>query len=337
MPIKVAINGFGRIGRPVLKILMEKKELEVVAINDLTDVKTLAHLLKYDSSYGIYNREVNFDSNLIIVDERKIKVFAEKDPALLPWKELGVDLVLECTGLFTEKEKAERHLEAGAKKIIISAVSKSPEVKTIVMGVNEETYNSEEDNVISNASCTTNGLSPVVSVLHSAFGIEKGFMTTIHSYTNEQRLLDLPHKELRKARAAALNIIPAPTGAAKTVGKVIPELSGKLDGLAFRVPTPTVSVVDFVCLVKKTTNKEEVNKTFIEATKTKKLKGILGVSNEELVSMDYKGTSLSSIVDLPLTNVIGGNFVKVVAWYDNEWGYAMRLADLTELVANKLK
>jgi glyceraldehyde 3-phosphate dehydrogenase len=337
MPIKVAINGFGRIGRPVCKILLEKKNLEVAAINDLTEVKTLAHLLKYDSSYGIYNHEVNYTEEGLEIDGKKIKVFAEREPKKLPWKDLGIDIVIECTGIFTEMEGAAKHLEAGAKKVIISSPSKSQEIKTLVLGVNEQEYQPETDHVISNASCTTNCLAPVAKVLHDAFTIEKGLMTTVHSYTNDQRLLDLPHEDPRRARAAAVNIIPTTTGAAKTVAKVIPSLSGKLDGLAFRVPTATVSIVDFVCEVEKPTDKEEVNRLFIAAAKSGPLKGILGVSNEELVSMDYKGNPYSAIVDLSLTYVVGGNLVKVVAWYDNEWGYAMRLAELTELVANKLK
>lgn len=336
MSIKVAINGFGRIGRPTLKIILEKKGLEVAAINDLTEIKTLAHLLKYDSSYGIYNHEVNFDEEDLLIDDKKIKVLAEKEPQSLPWRDLGVDIVLECTGLFTEYEGASQHIKAGAKKVIISAPAKSQEIKTFVLGVNEEKYQPENDHIISNASCTTNCLAPVVKVLQEAFGVEKGLMTTVHSYTNDQRLQDLPHEDLRRARAAALNIIPTTTGAAKTVTKVIPELEGKLDGLAFRVPTATVSVTDFVCLTEKPTIKEEVNRSFISAAKSAKLKGILGVSNEELVSMDYKGNPYSAIVDLALTYVVGENLVKVVAWYDNEWGYAMRLAELTELVANKL-
>ncbi|MFH1367268.1 MAG: type I glyceraldehyde-3-phosphate dehydrogenase [Patescibacteria group bacterium] len=336
MPIKVAINGFGRIGRPVCKILLEKKNLEVAAINDLTDVKTLAHLLKYDSSYGIYNQEVNYNEEGLEIDGKKIKVFSEKNPENLPWQDLGIEVVIECTGLFTEYDAAKKHLEAGAKKVIISSPSKSEGIKTFVLGVNEEEYKPDTDHIISNASCTTNCLAPVVKVLNDAFAIEKGLMTTIHSYTNDQRLLDLPHKDLRRARAAGLNIIPTTTGAAKTVAKVIPSLAGKLDGLAFRVPTATVSIVDFVCEVKKSTDKEEVNRLFIEAAKSPALKGILGVSNEELVSMDYKGNPYSSIVDLLLTYVAGGNLVKVVAWYDNEWGYAMRLAELTELVAKKI-
>ncbi|MFA5069975.1 MAG: type I glyceraldehyde-3-phosphate dehydrogenase [Patescibacteria group bacterium] len=337
MPVKIAINGFGRIGRPVLKILLEKKNLEVAAVNDLTDVKTLAHLLKYDSSYGIYNHEVNYDENSLSVDGKKIRVLAEKDPSKLPWRDLGVDIVLECTGLFTDYEKATIHLSAGAKKVILSAPSKSREIKTFVLGVNEEDYKPDTDHIISNASCTTNCLAPVVKVLHDSFVVEKGLMTTVHSYTNDQRLLDLPHEDLRRARAAALNIIPTTTGAAKTVAKVIPELAGKLDGLSLRVPTATVSIVDFVCEVKKPTNKEEVNRLFIKEAKSARLKGILGVSNEELVSMDYKGNPYSSIVDLSLTDVLGGNLVKVVAWYDNEWGYAMRLAEISELVAKYLK
>ncbi len=332
MTKKIAINGFGRIGRTTFKILFEKKGVEIVAVNDLTDVKTLAHLLKYDSTYGIYNHEVNYDHENIIIDNKKVKVLSEKDPGKLPWQGMEIEAVIESTGLFQEYEKAKMHLEAGAKKVVISAPSPSENIKTIVLGVNEDQYEKDKDLIISNASCTTNCLAPVVSVLHKALTIEKGLMTTVHSYTNDQKLHDLPHKDLRRARAAAVNIIPTTTGAAKTVTKVIPELEGKLDGMAFRVPTAVVSIVDFVCKVSKETNKEEVDKIFIEASKEKRLKGILGVSNEELVSIDYKGNPFSAIVDLPLTIVTGNNLIKVVAWYDNEWGYAARLAELTELV-----
>jgi len=333
---KIAINGFGRIGRTVLKILLEKKGIEIIAVNDLTEVETLAHLLKYDSSYGIYNKKVDFDEKNIIIEGKKIRVLSEKEPERLPWGEMGVEVVLECTGLFRDFEGASKHLKAGAKKVIISAPSKSENVKTFVMGVNEDKYDKDHDNIISNASCTTNCLTPIVYVLNKFFGIEKGLMSTIHSYTNDQRLQDLPHKDLRRARAAALNIIPTTTGAAKTTTKVVTELEGKIDGLSFRVPTPVVSVVDFVCILKKETNEEEVNKVFIEASKDKRLKGILGVSNEPLVSMDYKGNPFSSIIDLSLTKVIDGNLLKVVAWYDNEWGYATRLAELCELVSSNL-
>jgi len=334
---KIAINGFGRIGRPALKIALTKKDVEVAAINDLTDVETLAHLLKYDSSYGIYPQAVSANGDSIKVGEKEIKVFAEKDPAKLPWADLGVDIVLECTGIFTEYDEAAVHLKGGAKKVIISAPTKGEkEIPTLVLGVNEASYDPQKHDIISNASCTTNCLAPVVAVLHKNFQVINGLMSTIHSYTNDQRLLDLPHKDLRRARAACLNIIPTTTGAAKVIGKVIPELSGCLDGLSFRVPTPVVSVVDFVCTVAKQTTKEQVDKVFIEAAKSKELKGILGVSLEELVSMDYRGNPYSGIVDLPLTQVIGGSLIKTIVWYDNEWGYANRLVELAEYIGKKL-
>jgi len=336
MSKKIAINGFGRIGRTTLKILIEKKDMEIVAVNDLTDVKTLAHLLKYDSSYGIYNHEVNFKENELIIDGNNIKVLSENNPENLPWDKMEIDVVLECTGIFREFEGANKHIKAGAKKVIISAPAKSENIKTFVLGVNDNEYEPDKDQIISNASCTTNCLTPLVQVLNGAFGIDKGLMTTVHSYTSDQKLQDLPHKDLRRARAAALNIIPTTTGAAKTTTKIITELDKKIDGLAFRVPTPVVSIVDFVCLLKKEVTKEEIDKVFIEASKSKKLKGILGVSNEGLVSMDYKGNPFSSIVDLPLTNVVGGNLAKVVAWYDNEWGYATRLAELCQMVSKNL-
>jgi glyceraldehyde 3-phosphate dehydrogenase len=321
--IRIAINGFGRIGRPTLRRILENHpNLEVTAINDLADKETLLHLLKYDSVYGNFQFPI---SNL-----QKIKFFQEKEPANLPWKELGIDVVLECSGVFTKIEDAKKHLEAGAKKVIISAPSESEEVPTYLLGVNEEKYDSKKDNIISMGSCTTNCLAPVVKILHQNFGIEKGFMTTVHSYTNDQKILDLPHKDLRRARAAAINIIPTTTGAAKTVAKTIPELKGKLDGIALRVPTPTVSIIDFICTVKKPASAEEINELFINEAK-RKLKGILDVSDEQLVSMDFKGNSNSSIVDLPLT-MAKDNLVKVVSWYDNEWGYACRLAEMAEYV-----
>lgn len=334
---KIAINGFGRIGRQVFKILLDKyPNLEILAINDLTDTKTLAHLLNYDSVYGMYTKRAKGKDDKILINGYEFKVFTEKDPANLPWKELGVDIVLECTGLFTEIEGAKKHLEAGAKKVIISAPSKSKEVPTFVLGVNEEKYNPEKDHIISNASCTTNCLAPVVKVLHENYEIERGFMSTVHSYTNDQRILDLPHSDLRRARAAALSIIPTTTGAAKTVGKVIPELEGKLDGIAFRIPTPTVSIVDFICKVKKPPHSpEEVNFIFKKASKEKRFEGILGIEDAELVSCDYKGNPFSSIVDAHLTMVID-DLVKVVAWYDNEWGYSTRLADITHYLAERL-
>lgn len=332
--IKIAINGFGRIGRATLKRILDKHpDLEVVAINDLTDAKTLAHLLKYDSSYGIYNKEISFSSDGLTVDGKKIKIFAEKEPQNLPWKDFGIDIVLECSGVFTEIEGAKKHLDAGAKKVIISAPSKSDDVPTFILGVNEEKYDSKKDNVISMASCTTNCLAPVAKVLNDNFKINKGFMTTSHSYTNDQRILDLPHKDLRRARAAAINIIPTSTGAASAIGKVIPELKEKLDGMAFRVPTPTVSVLDLICEVDKKTSAEEVNDAFKKSVE-KELKGILGVEEESLVSSDFKGNSLSAIVDLQLT-MAKEDLVKVVAWYDNEWGYACRLAEFAEFIGKR--
>lgn len=328
--MKIAINGFGRIGRPTFKrIINSHPDLEVVAINDLTDAETLAHLLKYDSLYGAYDREVKVEGDSLVVSGKKIKILAEKDPAKLPWKELGVDVVLECSGVFTEYMDAKKHLEAGAKKVIISAPSDSKEIPTYLLGVNADKYQNEE--VISMGSCTTNCLAPVVKILNDALGIESGFMTTVHSYTNDQRILDLPHKDLRRARAAAQNIIPTTTGAAKTVAKTIPELIGKLDGLAMRVPTAVVSITDFVCLVKKAVSVEEINELFKDKAKSE-LKEILDVSEEKLVSMDYKGNSYSSIVDLPLT-MVKDNLVKVIAWYDNEWAYGCRLAEMAEFVS----
>ncbi len=327
--IKIGINGFGRIGRPALRRILDKHpNIEVVAINDLTDTPTLAHLLKYDSLYGRYDKEVKAEKDTLVVDGKKIKILAEKDPANLPWKDLGVDVVLECTGLFTKIDDAKKHLAAGAKKVILSAPSDSAEIPTYLLGVNANEYKNEE--IISMGSCTTNCLAPIVKILNDAFGIESGFMTTVHSYTNDQRILDLPHKDLRRARAAAQNIIPTTTGAAKTVAKCISELEGKLDGLALRVPTPTVSITDFVCTVLKPTSVEEVNKLFISAAASE-LKGILATTDEQLVSADFKGNSHSSIVDLPLT-MVKENLVKVVAWYDNEWGYACRLAEMGEWI-----
>jgi glyceraldehyde 3-phosphate dehydrogenase len=337
MAVKVGINGFGRIGRQVLKALLERypDKVEVVAVNDITDTKTLAHLFKYDSNYGTYKGDVKYTDKSIIIDGKEIRVFAEKDPANLPWKDLGVDVVIESTGLFTDADKAKVHINTGgAKKVIISAPAKGEDI-TIVMGVNEEKYDPSKHHIISNASCTTNSLAPVAKVLLDNFGIEKGLMTTVHSYTNDQRILDLPHKDLRRARAAALNIIPTSTGAAKAIGRVIPELDGKMHGVALRVPTPTVSVTDLVCVLQKDVTVEEVNDAFRKAAEGR-MKGILGVTDEELVSMDFKGTTYSTVVDLPSTIVIGKNMVKVFAWYDNEWGYACRLADLTGYVAERL-
>ncbi len=337
MAVKVGINGFGRIGRQVLKALLERypDKVELVAVNDITDTKTLAHLFKYDSNYGTYKGDVKYTDKSIIIDGKEIRVFAEKDPANLPWKDLGVDVVIESTGLFTDADKTKVHITSGgAKKVIISAPAKGEDI-TIVMGVNEEKYDPSKHHIISNASCTTNSLAPVAKVLLDNFGIEKGLMTTVHSYTNDQRILDLPHKDLRRARAAALNIIPTSTGAAKAIGRVIPELDGKMHGVALRVPTPTVSVTDLVCVLQKDVTVEEVNDAFRKAAEGR-MKGILGVTDEELVSMDFKGTTYSTVVDLPSTIVIGKNMVKVFAWYDNEWGYACRLADLTGYVAERL-
>ncbi|PJB99259.1 MAG: type I glyceraldehyde-3-phosphate dehydrogenase [Candidatus Nealsonbacteria bacterium CG_4_9_14_0_8_um_filter_35_12] len=332
--IKIAINGFGRIGRPVFRrILDNHPNLEVVAINDLTDPKTLAHLVKYDSVYGIYQKEVKFGPNSLIIEGREFRIFAEKEPAKLPWKELKVDVVLECTGLFTSFEGAKKHLEAGAKKVIISAPGEG--TPSFILGVNEEKYDPKKDDVVDMGSCTTNCLAPVVKVLHQNFEIIRGFMTTVHAYTNDQRILDLPHKDLRRARAAALNIIPTTTGAAKAIGKVIPELEGKLDGMAMRVPTPTVSVLDLICLVKRDTTKEEVNKIFKEASKSRELKGILRVEENPLVSNDFKGDPYSAIVDA-LSTMVKNNLIKVVAWYDNEFAYACRLAEFAEYVGKKL-
>ncbi len=334
--VKIAINGFGRIGRPTLRrILDNHSDLEVAAINDLTDTKILAHLFKYDSLYGIYNKTVSSTEDSLTVGDKKIKVFSEKDPKNLPWKNLGIDIVLECSGVFTEIEGARQHLEAGAKKVIISAPSKSKEIPTFVMGVNEEKYDSNKDNVISMASCTTNCLAPVAKVLNDNFKILRGFMTTSHSYTNDQRILDLSHKDLRRARAAAINIIPTSTGAASAIGRVIPELEGKLDGIALRVPTPVVSILDLICEVEKKTTSQEVNYIFKKASQQKTFQGILGIEDAQLVSSDYKGNSFSAIVDSELT-MVKDNLIKVVVWYDNEWAYACRLAEFAEYIGKKL-
>jgi glyceraldehyde 3-phosphate dehydrogenase len=336
--IRIAINGFGRIGRPAFRRILEKHpDLEVKAINDLTDNKTLAHLLKYDSLYGIYDKSVEYTKEAIIVDNKEYQCLAERDPAKLPWKDLGIDIVLECTGLFTDFEGAKKHLEAGAKKVIISAPCKSSGVPHFVLGVNQDKYNPEKDKIISMGSCTTNCLAPVAKVLHENFEIERGLMTTIHSYTNAQRLLDSPHKDLRRARAAALSMVPTTTGAAIAVTKAIPELEGKIHGLAIRVPTPVVSLVDFVAKVKKETSVEEVNYIFKKASSQEELKGILGIEDALLVSIDYKGNSFSSIVDMASTMVQGKDLIKVLAWYDNEWGYACRLAEFAEFVGKSNK
>ena len=325
--IKLAINGFGRIGRNAFKIAFERRDVKIVAINDLTDTKTLAHLLKHDSSYGTYDRDVKFDEENLIVDGEKIRVYAEKEPKNLPWKDHRVDVVIESTGFFTDPAKAAAHLEAGAEKVVISAPAKGEGAKTIVIGVNENTV-TEDDKIISNASCTTNCIAPVMKVLEDNFGIEKALMTTVHSYTASQRILDAPAKDLREARAAAENIVPTSTGASKAAALTIPALKGKFDGLSIRVPTPVVSLADITAVLKKDTTIEELQEVFKNAAKEPFYEGILGVSEEPLVSIDYRGNSHSSIVDLPLINVVDKNLVKVVAWYDNEWGYSNRLVEL---------
>jgi len=330
MSVKIAINGFGRIGRLVFRAGYKNKDVEFVAINDLADAKTLAHLLKYDSVHGIMNAEIKAKDNSIIVGGKEIKIFTEREPEKLPWKDLGVDVVLESTGKFTDRAGAERHLKAGAKKIVISAPAKSPDV-TVVFGVNQEIYDKNKHNIISMGSCTTNCLAPIVKILHREFGIEYGLMTTIHAYTNDQVVLDEPHKDLRRARAAALSMIPTTTGAAKAISEVIPEMKGKLDGLAIRVPTPNVSIVDFVATLSKSTNKDEVNVKFREYAQGA-MKGILTYSDEELVSRDFNGNPHSSIVDLPNTAVIGGKMVKILSWYDNEWGFSNRMLELLSFI-----
>jgi len=332
--LRLAINGFGRIGRLVFRAAFGREDMEIVAINDLTNAKTLAHLLKYDSIHKIFQQKVSHTDTSIIVNDKEIRIYAEKDPENLPWKDLNVDIVIESTGIFTTREKAMKHVKAGAKKVIISAPAKDQVDATVVMGVNHHILK-KEDVIISNASCTTNCLAPVAKVIHDHFTIVKGMMTTIHSYTNDQKILDLAHKDLRRARAAALNIIPTTTGAAKAVALVIPDLKGKFDGMALRVPTPTVSIVDFVATVEKPTTVEELNAAFKEASEGK-LKGILGFTTEPLVSMDFKGDSRSSIVDGELTMAMGGTMIKIIAWYDNEWGYSCRTADLAAKLAKEL-
>jgi len=332
--IKIAINGFGRIGRITFRRILEKHpELEVVAINDLAKKETLVHLLKYDSLYGICEKQIEVNDGEVLVDNKKIKFFFEPNPEKLPWKELGIDVVLECTGHFRSFVGAKKHLEAGAKKVIISAPSKSEEIPTYVLGVNAEKYDSERDNIISMGSCTTNCLAPLAKVLNEKFKIIKGFMTTVHSYTNDQKILDLTHEDLRRARAAGVNIIPTTTGATKSVEKCLPELKGKLDGLALRVPTPVVSIVDFVCEVEKETSVEEVNNVFERASEAGDMKNIFGFEKAPLVSSDYKGNPDSCIVDALSTKVIGGNLIKVLAWYDNEYGYSCRLAEMAKYIS----
>ena len=335
MSVRIGINGFGRIGRQSLKAVLERApDLEVVAVNDLVDTAMNALLFKHDSTYGAYKGTVDHTDNSLIIDGREIRVLTERDPAALPWGDLGVDIVLESTGLFTDADKARAHLTAGAKKVIISAPAKGEDI-TIVLGVNEDRYDPERHHVISNASCTTNCLAPAAKVVNDLVGIERGLMNTIHSYTNDQRILDVAHKDPRRARAAGQNIIPTTTGAAKALALVIPELKGKFDGFSLRVPTPTVSVVDFTADVGRETTAEELNEAF-RAAEAGPMKGILGVSDEPLVSTDFRGDSRSSIIDAETTMVLGGTMVKVIAWYDNEWGYSCRCADLLNLVASRL-
>jgi glyceraldehyde 3-phosphate dehydrogenase len=332
---RIAINGFGRIGRQALRTLMERHpELEIVAVNDLGDAKTATHLFKYDSTYGRYPGTVSHTSDSFTIDGRTIKLIQERDPAKLPWKDLKIDLVIESTGFFTDATKAKAHIDAGARRVIISAPAKNEDV-TIVLGVNEDDFDPSKHKIISNASCTTNCLAPPLKVVHDAFTVVKGTMTTVHSYTNDQRILDFPHEDLRRARAAAINVIPTTTGAAKAIYLVIPEMKGRLDGFSLRVPTPTVSIIDLVVLTEKPTTKDDLNALFRKAEGSDRMKGILGVTDEPLVSTDFKGDSRSSIVDSLSTMVVGGNLLKVVAWYDNEWGYSCRLADLTAFILEK--
>ncbi len=333
MAIKVGINGFGRIGRNIMRAAMDDSSIDIVAVNDLTDAGTLAHLLKYDSILGNLKADIAASGDKITVGRDEFQVLSIKDPAQLPWKSLGVDVVFESTGIFTNREGAAKHIAAGAKKVVITAPAKGPDL-TVVLGVNEDKYDPATHHIISNASCTTNCLAPIAKILHESFGIRKGWMTTVHSYTNDQQLLDLPHKDLRRARAAALSIIPTTTGAATAVGEVLPELKGRLDGISMRVPTPNVSVVDLAVLVEKKTTKEEVNAAFKTAADGK-LKGILEYSEEPLVSIDFRGNPRSSIVDAPYTSVMDSDFIKVLSWYDNEWGYSNRCVDLIRYLAKK--
>jgi len=330
MAIRVGINGFGRIGRNIMRAALTDKNLDFVAVNDLTDAKTLAHLLKYDSVLGNLDRTIEAKGEAISVDGDEFKVLTVKDPAQLPWKDLGVDVVFECTGIFTKRDDAAKHIAAGAKKVIITAPATNPDV-TLVLGVNDRAYDKSKHHIISNASCTTNCLAPLAKVVHESFGIKKAWMTTVHAYTNDQNLLDLPHKDLRRARAAAISIIPTTTGAAKAVGEVLPELKGKFDGIAMRVPTPNVSVVDLVALVEHKTTAEDVNAA-LKTAANGALKGILQFEEEPLVSIDFRGNPHSSIVDAAYTKVLDGDFVKVLAWYDNEWGYSTRCVDLLKRV-----
>jgi glyceraldehyde 3-phosphate dehydrogenase len=334
MAIKVGINGFGRIGRNVLRTSLNDPNLEFVAVNDLTDPKTLAHLLKYDSILGNLPNKISAGADSITIDNKTIKVFKERDPGALPWDSVGAQVVIESTGHFTDANDAKKHLRGSVKKVIISAPAKNEDV-TLVLGVNQEKYDAAKHHIISNASCTTNCLAPIAKVINDTFKIVSGTMTTIHSYTNDQVILDFPHKDLRRARAAAINMIPTSTGAAKALKLVIPDLAGKLDGFAMRVPTPNVSVVDLVAWVEKKTTREEVNTALKKASESGPLKGYLGYEEEELVSSDFKGDARSSIVDAPMTLVVGGNCVKVISWYDNEWGYSSRVRDLIHYIAGK--
>jgi glyceraldehyde 3-phosphate dehydrogenase len=331
MAVRVGINGFGRIGRNIMRAAMGNKEIDVVAVNDLTNSKTLAHLLKYDSVLGNLHADVKASDNGITVDGDEFQVLSVKDPAQLPWKDLGVDIVFESTGIFTDRDGAGKHLAAGAKKVIVTAPAKKPDI-TVVLGVNDGQYDASKHHIISNASCTTNCLAPLAKVIHENFGIRKGWMTTVHSYTNDQQLLDLPHKDLRRARAAAMSIIPTTTGAALAVGEVLPELKGKLDGFSMRVPTPNVSVVDLNAVLDRKTTGEEVNAA-LRAAANGPLKGILAMSDDPLVSIDFRGNANSSIVDSAYTKVMDGDFLKVLSWYDNEWGYSNRCVDLLVKVA----
>ncbi len=334
MAIRIGINGFGRIGRMAFRAMLDKKEVEVVAVNDITDAKTLAHLLKHDSVHGSLKHQVKAEGNQIMLDGHALRVVAERDPAKLPWKELKVDVVIESTGLFTAREKAALHLSAGARKVVISAPADGVDV-TLCMGVNQQAYDPGKHHVISNASCTTNCLAPIAKVLHESFGIVHGLMTTIHSYTSDQMLQDGPHKDLRRARAAALSMVPTSTGAAKAIGLVLPMLNGKLDGIAIRVPTPNVSVVDLTATVERDADESSVNAAMKRAAEGE-LRGILSYSDEPLVSVDFNGDPHSSIFDAPLTKVLGKRLVKIFSWYDNEWGYSNRLADVTAFVASKI-
>ncbi|CAN5463047.1 type I glyceraldehyde-3-phosphate dehydrogenase [soil metagenome] len=333
MAIKVGINGFGRIGRNIMRAALGNREIDFVAVNDLTNAATLAHLLKYDSILGNLKADISAKDDRISVDGDQFQVLSIKDPAQLPWKDLGVEVVFEGTGLFTNRDDAAKHIAAGAKKVVITAPAKNPDI-TMVLGVNSEAYDPAKHHIISNASCTTNCLAPIAKVLHESFGIQKGWMTTVHSYTNDQQLLDLPHKDLRRARAAAVSIIPTTTGAALAVGEVLPELKGRLDGIAMRVPTPNVSVVDLAAVLDKKTSTEEVNAAF-KAAADGPLKGILQYEEAPLVSIDFRGNPHSSILDAPYTSVMDGDFVKVLAWYDNEWGYSSRCVDLLQFLVKK--